>query len=131
VETHTLSAGRTLCEHVFVTAQGSPLTRYRRAIESRSLALAELAAREATYLSLPDALGLLALYAAAEDPKYARAAARWLGRLGLEQPELGLAEMQLAAAALAALPTLEETAMRVLVELSRASSGRYTPSRRG
>jgi hypothetical protein len=114
-----------------VTAQGSPLTRYRRAIASRSLVLAELAAREATYLSLPDALGLLVLYAAAEDPKYARASARWLARLGLERPELGLAEMQLAAAALAVLPTMEETALRVLVELSRASSGRYTPSQQG
>lgn len=119
------------CEHLFVTAQGSPLTRYRRAIASRSLVLAELAARESSYLSLQDALGLLVLYAAANDPKYARASARWLARLGLEVPELGLAELQLAAAALAVLPTREDTAMRILAELSRASSGRYTPSQRG
>jgi hypothetical protein len=107
-----------LCEHLFVTAQGSPLNRYRRAVETRSLLLAELAAREARYRSLPDALRLLTLYAAAEDPKFARASARWLSRLGLERPELGLAEMQLAAAALAALPVREETAIRVLVDLS-------------
>ena len=102
-----------------MTAQGSPLTRYRRAIESGSLRLAELAAREATYLSLPDALRLLVLYAAADDPKYARASARWLARLGLEKPDLGLAEMQLAGAALAVLPARGETAMRVLTDLCR------------
>jgi hypothetical protein len=102
-----------------VTAQGSPITRYRRAIERRSLVLAEIAAREATFLTLPDALGLLCLYAAAEDPKFPRAAARWLGRLALEKPELGLTELQLAAAALAALSTREETVMRLLLDLSR------------
>ena len=100
-----------------MTAQGSPLTRYRRAIERRSLVLAELAAREASYLSLTDALGLVALYAAAEDPKFARASARWLGRLALEKPELTLVDVQVAAAALAALPVREETALPVLKEL--------------
>jgi hypothetical protein len=102
-----------------VTAQGSPLTRYRRAVERESLLLAETAAREATFLTLADALGLLSLYAAAADPKFSRAAARWLGRLALEKPELGLAEIQLAAAALAALPHRPESSLHVLADLSR------------
>jgi hypothetical protein len=68
---------------------------------------------------LEDALGLLPLYASGEDPKFERAAARWLARLALEKPELGIVEMQFAAAALAALPAWEETAIAVLVDLSR------------
>lgn len=59
---------------------GSPLTRYRRAIGERSLLLAELAAREMNHLPRRDALGLLALYAAENDPKYERASGRgWPG----------------------------------------------------
>lgn len=81
--------------------------------------LAELAAREAGYLSLPDALALVALYAEEESPKFDRAAVRWLCRLGLERPELTLREMQLAAAALAALAERERSATSVLSELSR------------
>lgn len=103
---------------MFVTAQGSALTRYRRAIEMGSLLLAELSAREMNYVPLPDALGLLALYAAEPSPKFERAATRWLGRLALEKPELGLHDVQLAAVALAALPEREDV-LRVLLELSR------------
>ena len=39
-------------------AQGSALTRYRRAIERRHIFGAEIAAKEMAYLSLRDALGL-------------------------------------------------------------------------
>jgi hypothetical protein len=102
-----------------VTAQGSPLTRYRRAIDRRSLILAEIAAREMSHVPLRDALGLLALYAAGGDRKFERAAARWLARLTLEKPELTLEEVQFAAGALAVLPRREDVAMRVLLELSR------------
>lgn len=92
------------CEHPFVTAQGSPATRYRRAIETRSLFLAELAAREMGTLSLPDALGLVTLYAEYEPAKFERAALRWLERLLVERDDLTLGEVQLACAALAQLP---------------------------
>ena len=83
-----------------MTAQGTPLTRFRRAIEQRSLFLAELAAREAGTLTLDDALSLVLLYAAEGSPKFERAAVRLLGRLALDR-HLTLAELQLAAAALA------------------------------
>ena len=46
-----------------MTAQGSALTRYRRALERRHVFGAEVAAKEMAFLSLRDALGLLALYA--------------------------------------------------------------------
>jgi hypothetical protein len=102
-----------------VAEPGPALTRYRRAIESRSLVLAELSARELNHLPLRDALGLVALYAAEGDRKYERASARWLARLIFEKPELSIVEVQFAAAALAALPAWPTTAMGVLVDLSR------------
>jgi hypothetical protein len=71
---------------VFVTVQGSPATRFRRAIERRSLINAELAAREMTQLSLEDALALVVLYGEHGEPRFERAALRWLGRLFLEKP---------------------------------------------
>ena len=52
---------------MFVTAQGQPLTRYRRALDRKHIFGAEIAAREMGYVSLRDALGLLALYASVLD----------------------------------------------------------------
>jgi hypothetical protein len=56
------------------------------------------------FVPLEDALSLVALYADKGDPKYERAAARLLARIGYERPELRLTELQLAAALLADLP---------------------------
>jgi hypothetical protein len=109
------------CEHVFVTAQGSALTRYRRALERRHIFGAEIAAKEMAYLSLRDALGLLALYAAEKSPKYERAAARSLGRLALEADDLQLTDLQVAAAALLALHRRPDSALHVLTDLTRPS----------
>lgn len=83
-------AASRLCEHPFVTAQGQPLTAFRRAIDSRSILLAELAAREGGRLPLEDAVALVALYARLDDAKFEWAAVRWLARYALErQPTLG------------------------------------------
>ena len=64
-----------------MTGQGSALTRYRRAIETKSIVLAELAAREMGHVALSDALALVLLYAASGSPKAEPAAVRWLARL--------------------------------------------------
>jgi hypothetical protein len=106
------------CEPAFVTAQGTPLTRFRRAIETRSILLAELAAREAGRLPLEDTLALVALYARLDDDKFERAAVRWLARYALERrPTLG--EVQLAVAALATFTVDGERALRLLRELKQ------------
>jgi len=102
-----------------VAARDSALTRYRRALERRHIFGAEIAAKEMGYLSLRDALGLLALYAAEDSPKYEKAAIRWLGRLTLESDDLQLNDLQLAAAALQALPRRPDSSLRVLTDLSR------------
>ena len=104
---------------MFVTAQGSPLSRYWRALERRHIFGAEIAVREMNYISPRDALGLLALYASFDSPKFEKAAIRWLGRLALEAADLSLADLQLAAAALAALRRRPESALTVLRDLSR------------
>lgn len=104
---------------MFVTVQGNALTRYRRAVERRHIFGAEIAAKEMAYVSLRDALGLLALYAAEDSPKFGRAATRWLGRLALESADLSLDDVQLAAAALLALPRRPDSSLRTLTELSR------------
>ena len=104
---------------MFVTAQGSALTRYRRALERRHIFGAEVAAREMAFLSLRDALGLLALYAAEDSPKFDKAAVRWLGRLALESDDLSLHDLQLAVAALHALPRRPDSTLPVLREVSR------------
>jgi hypothetical protein len=106
------------CEHTFVTSQGAALTRYRRAIETRSIVLAELAARELGHVSLSDALALVLLYANAGSPKAEPAAVRWLARLALERPRTTIGELQLAAAALGQLGERPKTAARTLLELA-------------
>lgn len=102
-----------------MTAQGSALTRYHRALERRHVFGAEIAVREMSYISPRDALGLLALYAALGSPKYDKAATRWLGRLALESKDVSLDDLQLAAAALQALPRRPDSSLRILTELSR------------
>jgi hypothetical protein len=102
-----------------VTAQGSAFTRYKRALERQHVLGAEIAVREMNYISPRDALGLLALYAALDSPKYEKAATRWLGRLALEGKDISLDDLQLAAAALHALQTRPDSALSVLRDLSR------------
>jgi hypothetical protein len=69
-----------------VTGQGSPATKFKRAVAARNLFLAETHAFEMTTLSLEDALALVVLYAEAEDDKFERAGVRWLGRLLTSSP---------------------------------------------
>jgi hypothetical protein len=67
-------------------------------------------------VSLEDALALVLLYAAVDDGKYGKAAARWVGRLALER-DATLAEIQLAAGSLQAVrdrPEAAVTALRLL-----------------
>jgi hypothetical protein len=85
-----------------VTSQGSPYARFQRALGTGRATLAWSAARELEHVDLQDALALVLLVV--DEPLYARASARWLGRLCLEVPSLTLRQAQLAACALAGLP---------------------------
>ena len=75
---------------MFVTSQGSPLTRFYRALEQRNVFLADTAARELEgVLPLDDAYRLVLLYAEKRDDRFEKAAVRWLERYLTErQPRL-------------------------------------------
>jgi hypothetical protein len=69
-----------LCEHPFVTSQGSAYARFRRALERGNVTEALSAARELQHVGLADALGLCLLLRDKAPEKYGRAALRWHGR---------------------------------------------------
>jgi len=99
-----------------VTAQGSPRTRFRPAIEGRWVFHAELAAREAGNLSLVEALDLVCLYAEAEPAKFDKAALRWLARYVTEAAP-SLLQAQIALPAFSELRGGNEAAVKVLAGL--------------
>jgi TPR repeat protein len=102
-----------------VTSQGSAPGRFQGACKNGHVRLAEEAARELGNVSLAHALALLSLYARTGSEKFEPAAVRWLRRLALEGHDVGLSELQLAAAALGCLrgprrDRAEETLRRLL-----------------
>ena len=86
---------------MFVTSQGSAYSRFQRALKTGRASLAWNAAGELEHIDLQDALALVLLVV--DEPLFARAAARWLGRLCLETP-VSLRQAQLLAVSLAGLP---------------------------
>jgi uncharacterized protein with PIN domain len=85
-----------------VTSQGSAYGRFRRYLDACQLDNALAAATELPRISLSDALELCELLARECDPRFSRAAGRWVVRFAQEH-EASLEEIQLAAGALALL----------------------------
>jgi hypothetical protein len=103
---------------VFVTSQGSPYSRFRRALESGNLLLIRSAAGELPSVDLKDALQVCLVLREAEPESFERAAVRWLGRYCLERNP-NLAEIGRAAGALERLPSWDQDALLVLRGLVR------------
>ena len=72
---------------MFVTSQGSPYSRFKRALTSGNSTIATAAAAELPTLSLADALALCLLYRDTDPERFERAAVRWHGRFCLELRE--------------------------------------------
>jgi len=72
-----------------MAAGASPLLRFRRAVERRSLLQAEAAARELDCLNLEDALRFVLLLRQQGDRRYERAAVRFCGRVLAERRAVG------------------------------------------
>jgi hypothetical protein len=72
----------TVCEHVFVTAQGSAYARLRRAIERRNTLVAWATAAELARVELGDALALVLLALDTDAPAFRE------GRRALALPAL-------------------------------------------
>jgi hypothetical protein len=95
-----LTASRPACEHVFVTFEGRPYTRFRRALQTGDPRLVRMIAAELPRIDLADALEVFRVLAAADDPAWNRAGVRWVRRLCDEAVGLELVDVALVALAL-------------------------------
>jgi hypothetical protein len=71
------------CEHTFVSSKASSCARFQRALDAGDLQAVRIAALELPYVNLPDALRICVLMKRKKDPRFERAAVRWLARLSL------------------------------------------------
>jgi len=102
---------------VFVTSDGNPYARFKRALETGNAALVTAAALELPQVALDDALRICLVLRGAEPERYERAAVRWLGRFALEARGVTIEDLRIAADALATLPERAAEAMERLQRL--------------
>lgn len=100
-----------------MTGDGSPYTRFKRALDTGNLNLVRLAAAELPHVAIDDALRVCLLLRDGDPDVYDRAAVRWAGRFALEGRNVRLDDIQAATAALDALPHEPEHAMETLSRL--------------
>jgi hypothetical protein len=93
---------------VFVTSQGHPHARFRRALLTKNVTLIDAAARELKHIALDDALRILVVMAERRDERFERAAARFAARVTTER-HLSLAEARYVLALAEALPRSPES----------------------
>ncbi len=102
---------------MFVTSDGSPYARFRRALETGNELLVLSTARELPQIALDDALRICLVLRDGDRRRYDRAAVRWLGRFALEARAVTIRDLRAAASALDALPTRSGEAMEQLQQL--------------
>lgn len=73
-----------------VTSDGSPYTRFQRALKTRNLEIIRTAAAELPSVSLLDALSICVVIRERQPAAFERAAVRWLGRYLTERPAVRL-----------------------------------------
>jgi hypothetical protein len=105
---------------MFVTSDGSPYSRFRRALATGNETLVIAAARELPRISLDDALRVCLVLRDGDSERFERAAVRWLGRFALEAKGATIADLRTAADALDALPNQPVSAMEQLQRLCLA-----------
>jgi hypothetical protein len=100
---------------VRMTSQGSPYSRFQRALATGNVALVRATAAELPRIGLAEAAAILLVLERSEPDRYERAARRWLAMLCQERRSsidlLGVAQ---AAAALDALPSRRPAARAAL-----------------
>ena len=95
-----------------MSPEASPYVRFRRSLESRNLTVVLGAAAEVPWLNLDDSLEILTLMAREADPRFDKAAARWIGRLLVETPPMSLKEARWVIAMVEQLPRCRESLHR-------------------
>jgi hypothetical protein len=96
-----------------VSIKGSPYARFKRSLETHRLPVVLDAAAELNHVRVDDALEILILMAHEQDPRFDRAAARWVGRLLSETPPMSLQDARFALALVEQLPACAETLRRL------------------
>jgi hypothetical protein len=97
-----------------VTSEGSPYSRFRRALDTGNELLVLTTARELPQIALDDALRICLVLRDGDRDRYDRAAVRWLGRFALEGRAVTIRDLRSAAAALEELPARTSEAMERL-----------------
>jgi hypothetical protein len=105
---------------MFVTSDGSPYARFRRALGTGNQLLVLAAARELPRVGLDDALRICLVLRDGDSERYDRACVRWLGRFALEARGATIHDVRAAADALDALPQDPGGAMERLQALCLA-----------
>lgn len=100
-----------------MTSDGSPYTRFKRALGTGNLNLVRAAAAELPRVSLADALEVCLLLRDQDQGRFEKAAVRWLGRFALEARGVTISALEAAAGALRVLPQRPEASMEVLSSL--------------
>jgi hypothetical protein len=100
-----------------MSSQGSPYARFQRALRIGRLSLVRAAAAELLRIDLTDALAICLLIEQQEEERFERAAVRWLARLSLEAPTVGIEDLRQGLAAFEALPHDPVRGRRALAEL--------------
>jgi hypothetical protein len=95
-----------------VSVKGSPDARFQRSLQTRKLSVVLTAAAELQSIQLDDALEILILMAREKDPRFDRAAARWVGRVLVETPPMTLKEARWVIAMVEQLPRCRESLHR-------------------
>jgi hypothetical protein len=104
-----------------MTSDGSVYERFRRALKGGRLLQAMAEARDIPRMPLSDALDLCLLLETNDDPRYERAAARWVGRFALECRRAEPHDLRRALDAFEELP--DPTARETLVGLAAMAIG--------
>jgi hypothetical protein len=102
---------------MFVSSDGSPYARFRRALKTGNEALVVAAALELPYVALDDALQICLVLRNGDPDRFERAAVRWLGRFALEARAVTIEDVREAAGALDDLPVRATEAMERLARL--------------
>ena len=103
-----------------MTSDGSPYSRFRRALETGNELLVIAAAKELPRIGLEDALRICLVLRDGDAERYERAAVRWLGRFALEAQSVTIEALRRAADALDALPESPLEAMERLQAICTA-----------
>ncbi len=101
-----------------MTSQGSPYSRFQRALTTDSLHLIRAAAAELPRIGIAEAAAMLLAIHRIEPETYPRAAVRWVGKLCNDTGvTVELAELAQLAAALDELPSAPSTAQAALADV--------------